>query len=67
MYERPRVNINVERGSSFTYSRAIPYIVSILFTRVRKEKKYATVEIHLKLMERVRSHLKVKKKSPYDG
>ena len=49
MYERPRVNINVERGSSFTYSRAIPYIV------------YATVEIHLKLTERVRSHLKVKK------
>ena len=38
MYERPRVNINVERGSSFTYSKAIPYIVSILFTRVRKEK-----------------------------
>ena len=43
MYERPRVNVKVERGSTFTFTRDFPYIVSILFTRVkftsiRKEK-----------------------------
>ena len=35
MYERPRVNVKVERGSTFTYARDLPYIVSILFMRVR--------------------------------
>ena len=38
MYERPRVNVKVERGSTFTSTRDLPYIVSILFTRVRTEK-----------------------------
>ena len=38
MYERPRVNVKVERGSTFTFTRDLPYIVSILFTRVRTEK-----------------------------
>ena len=53
MYERPRVNVKVERGSTFTFTRDLPYIVSILFTRVNKiyvrkaRKNYATVEIHL--------------------
>ena len=35
MYERPRVNVKVERGSTFTYTRDLPYVVFILFTRVR--------------------------------
>ena len=32
--ERPRVYVKVERGSTFTYTRDLPYIVPILFTRV---------------------------------
>ena len=54
MYERPRVNVKVERGSTFTFTRDLPYILSTLFTRVNKiyvrnacRKNYATVEIHL--------------------
>ena len=35
MYERPRVNAKVERGSTFTFMRDRRYIVSILFTRVK--------------------------------
>ena len=43
MYERPRVNVRVERGSTFTLMRGLSYIASIFFTRVkftcvRKEK-----------------------------
>ena len=37
-YERSRVNVKVERGSTFTFTRDLPYIVSISFTRVRTEK-----------------------------
>ena len=33
-YERPRVNVKVERGSTFTFTRDLPYTVSVLFTRV---------------------------------
>ena len=36
MYERPRLNVKVELGSTFTYARDLPYIVSTLFMRVRK-------------------------------
>ena len=35
VYERPRVNVKDERGSTFTITRYLPYIVSILFTRVK--------------------------------
>ena len=35
VYERPRVSVKVERGSTFTYTRDLPYIVSILFSRVK--------------------------------
>ena len=44
MYERSRVNVIVERGSTFTFMRGLSYIASILFftrvkcTRVRTEK-----------------------------
>ena len=53
MYGRPRVNVKVEWGSTFTFTRDLPYIVSTLFTRVNKVyvrnayKYYATVETHL--------------------
>ena len=49
MYERPRVNVKVERGSTFTFTRHLPCIVSILFTHVQND---ATVEIHLKTIKR---------------
>ena len=35
MYERPRGNVKVERGSTFTFTRVFPCIRSILFTCVR--------------------------------
>ena len=53
MYDSPRVNVKVERGSVFRYMLDLPYNVSILRTRVRftclrREKLlYPTVEIHL--------------------
>ena len=31
MYERPRVNVIVERGSTFTFMRGLSYIASIFF------------------------------------
>ena len=55
MFERARVNVEVWRGSTFTFARDLPYIASILFTRVkctcvRTEKNYTKVEIHLQSM-----------------
>ena len=38
MYERPRANVKVEEGSTFTLTRNLPYIVSIVFTCVRTYK-----------------------------
>ena len=35
MYEMPQVNVRVERGSTFTFTGDLPYIVSVLFRRVR--------------------------------
>ena len=35
MHERPRVSVKVERGSTLTFMRDLPYNVSILFTRVK--------------------------------
>ena len=32
--ERPRVNVKVERGSTITFTRDLPYTVSVLFTQV---------------------------------
>ena len=32
MFERSLVNVNVERGLAFTFTRGIPYVASILFT-----------------------------------
>ena len=35
MYERPRINVKVERGSTFAFTFGLSYIASILFTRVK--------------------------------
>ena len=35
MYEKQRVNVKVERGSTFTYTLDLPYNISILFKVVR--------------------------------
>ena len=35
MYERLRVNVKVERGSTLTFARDLPFIASISFTCVR--------------------------------
>ena len=56
MYEKPRVNVKVERGSTFTFTRGFSYITSISIyarkasssLRPYARKNYATVEIHLK-------------------
>lgn len=33
MFERSLVNVNVERGLAFTFTRGIPYVASILLDR----------------------------------
>ena len=35
MYERSRVKVKVERGSTFRETRDLPYIASILFAHVK--------------------------------
>ena len=36
MYDRPRaINVKVERGSTFAFTRDLRYIASISFTRVK--------------------------------
>ena len=47
MYGRPRVHVKVEPRSTFTFTRDLPYIASILFTYARKN--HATVEINLQV------------------
>ena len=52
MYERPRVNVKLERGSTLTFTRDLSNIVSVLYTRVNlrayARKSYTTVVINLK-------------------
>ena len=40
MYERPLVNVKVERGSTFTYTRDVPYIVSVFFLPAQNVRAY---------------------------
>ena len=35
MYWKPHVSVEVEWGSTFTFTRDFPYIASILFTRIK--------------------------------
>ena len=46
MYGKPRLNVKVERVSTVTFARELPYTDSISF-RAYAEKNYATVEIYL--------------------
>ena len=50
MYARPRVNVQVERGSTFMFTHDLPYIAYISFARKTitcvRRKNYAAVEIH---------------------
>ena len=59
MYERPCVNVKVERGSTFTFTCGLSYIASILFMRVLMEKlrdsgnqPLAVEQTKLKLVQR---------------
>lgn len=51
MYGKPRLNVKVERVSTVTFARELPYTDSISFRaqnlRAYAEKNYATVEIYL--------------------
>ena len=47
MYGRSDVNVKVERGSTFTFTRCFSYIVSILFTHVKPVK--VCVRTHAKI------------------
>ena len=58
MYERPRVNVKVERGSTFTFTRGLSCIAFILFTRVKFP--CVTVEIHLQSRKKKRPILTTK-------
>ena len=48
----PRVNVNVERGSTFTFTGDLLYIVCFIYAhknlRAYARKTYATVEIHVR-------------------
>ena len=47
MYGKSRVNVKVERGSTFTFTRELTYVVSILFTHVKPLK--VNVRTHVKI------------------
>ena len=51
MYGRLRVNVKVERGSSFTFTRDLPYFAFIFLrvynVRAFARKNFAIVKIHL--------------------
>ena len=53
MYGRSDVNVKVERGSTFTFTRGFSYIVSILFTHVKLVKVY--VRTHVKIRRQWKS------------
>ena len=47
MYGRSDVNVKVERGSTFTFTRGFSYIVSILFTHVKPVKVYVSTPVKI--------------------
>ena len=40
MYERLHINVKVKRGSTFKFTREHPYIISIIFTRVKITRQW---------------------------
>ena len=65
MYGRSDVNVKVERGSTFTFTRGFSYIISILFTHVKPVKVY--VRTHVKIVRQWKSTLKGNKKRTGGG
>ena len=58
MYEKPRVNVKVERGSTFTFTRGFSCITSILiFTHVKPVKDY--VRTHVKITRQWKSTFRI--------
>ena len=55
MCERTRVNVKVERGSTFTFTCGFLYIVSILLTHVKPVKVY--LRTHVKITRQWKSTL----------
>ena len=55
MYGRSDVNVKVERGSTFTFTRGLSYIVSILCTHVMPVKVY--VRTHVKITRQWKSYI----------
>ena len=53
MYGKSCVNVKVERGSTFTFTRELSYIVSILFTHVKPVTVY--VRRHVKITRQWKS------------
>ena len=53
MYEKPRVNVKVERGSTFTFTRDFSYITSILIYARKLVKVY--VRTHVKITRQWKS------------
>ena len=53
IYESSRVNVKVEPRSTFTFTREVSYIVSILFTHVKPFKVY--VHTHVKITRQWKS------------
>ena len=44
MYERSRANVKAERGSSFTFTRDLPFNVSIIYARNARSRRHVKVE-----------------------
>ena len=56
MYERPRVNVKVERGSTLTFTRDLSlFYLRVLSLRAYARKNYATLEIHLEGYSRAKA------------
>ena len=55
MYDKTHVNVKVERGSTFAFTRDLPYIVFISFTRV-KFTYVSTLKLRNSGNQRLRFH-----------
>ena len=47
MYEKPRVNVNVEPRSTFTFTSDLAYVVSNLFTHVKPVNVYVRTQVKI--------------------
>ena len=64
MFRRPRENVKVERGSTFTFTRDLSYnAVAILFTHVKPVKVYVLTHTYVKITRQWKSTFKDSKVS----